>query len=196
MIGPAAIGRRRAALRLLQFLVTAPLLLGEVRGQSSVLSDGASAEVRLKAAFICKFGNYVEWPTGEKKVEEPFVIGALTSSVVVGELTRAAAGHAINGRPIVVRMIAPGDALDGLAIVYVGRSHSARLAELLSAIRGRPILTVTESDQAIDDGSMVNFVTVDDRVRFDIVLPAAERSSLKISGRLLALARKVVGAPS
>jgi hypothetical protein len=43
---------------------------------------------------------------------------------------------------------------------------------------------------------MVNFVVANDRVRFDIALQPAEHSSLKISGRLLTLARKVTGAPS
>lgn len=195
MTRPPAPGRRRAALRIAQFLLAAPILFGEARSQSAVLPDAATAAVRLKAAFICKFGNYVEWPTAEK-ADEAFVIGALTSDSVVDELMRAANGHTINGRPIVVRKLARGDPLDGLAIVYVARSHSERLAEILTSVRGRPILTVTELDQAGSDASMVNFVIVDDRIRFDIALPAAERSSLRISGRLLALARKVVGAPS
>jgi hypothetical protein len=188
--------RRAVVLRGAQMLLLAFLLLGEVRGQSSVLSDAPSAEARLKAAFVCKFGNYVEWPDAAKRSDEPFVIGALASDSVVRELTRAAAGQVVNGRPIAVKRLLRGDSLEGLAVVYVGRTESERLAEVLVSARGRPILTVTESDAAGGDGGMVNFVVVEDRVRFDIALPAAERSSLKISGRLLALARKVTGAPS
>ena len=124
------------------------------------------------------------------------MIGALTDGAGIEELTRAAAGKTVNGKPIVVRQIGNRDALDDVAIVYVGRSHPAPVAETLAALRRRPILTVTESADAQAAGSIVNFVIVDDRVRFDIALPAAEQSNLKISGRLLALARKVTGAPS
>jgi hypothetical protein len=38
---------------------------------------------------------------------------------------------------------------------------------------------------------MINFVLDDRRVRFDIALDTAERSGLKLSSRLLAVARDV-----
>jgi hypothetical protein len=194
---PVAPGRRRFALRLAQLLVGGPLLFGEARAQSSVLPGDTSGEAQIKAAFICKFGNYVEWPARDKRPDgAAFVIGAVTSAKVVDALNRAATGQAVNGRPIVVRKLAKGDPVDDLAVIYVARAQSAELAEVLAAVRGRPILTITESEEASASGSMVNFVVVDDRVRFDIALQPAEHSSLKISGRLLALARKVTGAPS
>jgi len=187
---------RRYALQAAHLLVLALLLFVEARAQSSVLPD-STGEAQIKAAFICKFGNYVEWPAGDKKsADAPFVIGAMTSDAVVSELTRAAAGRTVNGRPIVVRKLARGDPVDDLGIIFVARTHSAALADTLASIRGRPILTITESEGADAAGSMVNFVVVDDRVRFDIALQPAEHSSLKISGRLLTLARKVTGAPS
>ncbi|HEV7577632.1 MAG TPA: YfiR family protein [Caldimonas sp.] len=172
------------------------LALVDARAQPAVAAEAGPAESQIKAAFICKFGNYVEWPTGRKSADAAFVIGALTGSAGVEELTRAAVGRTVNGRPIVVRQLGPRDAIDDVAILYVARSHPAPLAETLAAARRRPILTITEADDALAVGGIVNFVVVDDRVRFDIALPAAEQGNLKISGRLLALARKVVGAPS
>jgi hypothetical protein len=190
-------GRRRAALRVAQLLVASLLLFAEARAQSSVAPAAASGETQIKAAFICKFGNYVEWPAREKRpADAPFVIGVISSGKLVDELVRAASGQTANGRPIVVRKLAKGDPVDDLAVIFVTRGHAAELADALAAVRGRPILTITESDDAPVAGSMVNFVVVDDRVRFDIALQPAEQSSLKISGRLLALARKVTGAPS
>jgi hypothetical protein len=187
---------RRFALQVAHLVLAALLLLADARAQSSVLPDADAAESEIKAAFICKFGNYVEWPSGAKNAGDAFVIGALTSDAVVEQLTKAAAGRTVNGRPIVVRKLAHGDPVDDLAIVFVARTHSAALADTLASIRGRPILAITESEDALAAGSMVNFVVDDDRVRFDIALQAAEQSRLKISGRLLTLARKVTGAPS
>ena len=138
----------------------------------------------------------MEWPSRDGKHAETFVIAALGPDTVTEDLSRAAAGRTVNGRPIVVRKLAKGDSIDDVAIVFIARSHASALGETLAAARGLPILTVTESDEGASAGGMVNFVVVDDRVRFDIALQSAEHSSLKISGRLLSLARKVTGAPS
>ena len=155
------------------------------------------AEYEIKAAFLCKFGNYVEWPSQPGAASEiPFGIGVVASDVVVDELTRVARGQTINGRPIVVRRLVLGDRLDGLDILFVARSHAAQLAETLAAVKGQAILTVTESDPGTAVGGIVNFVVVADKVKFDIALLQAEQSNLKISSRLLGVARAVSGRSS
>jgi hypothetical protein len=70
-----------------------------------------------------------------------------------------------------------------------------RLDELLRPARLLPILTVTESPAALDAGSIINFMIEQERVRFEISLPAAERSGLRVSSRLLAVARRVTRLP-
>jgi hypothetical protein len=195
MISGGAQSWARLRLAAVLVLLAALLVLVEVRAQSAASAEGRSAESQIKAAFICRFGNYVEWPVGKRAPDAPFVIGALAEGPGVEELARAAVGRTVNGRPIVVRRLGPNDPADDVAMLYVARTHSASLTETLAAFRRQPILTVTESDDAFASGSIVNFVVVDDRVRFDIALPAADQSNLKISGRLLALARKVIGAP-
>ena len=178
-----------------RLMLVALLLVADAHAQSSVAAEAGTVESRIKAAFICKFGNYVEWPSGSMRHDGPFVIGVVADDPVVGDLEQAARGHTVNGRPIHVRKLVRGDPVDGLDIVFVGRSGSAWLTETLAAARGQPILTITESGNAADAGSIVNFVVVDDKVRFDIALEPAEHSNLKISGRLLAVARKVTGRP-
>jgi hypothetical protein len=86
----------------------------------------------------------------------------------------------------------PGESLARLHTLFIGQSDAPRLAEMLAAARGQALLTVTESDNAISHGSMINFVAEDQRVRFDIAPASAERSQLKISSRLLAVARRVI----
>jgi len=160
-------------------------------------ADVQTAEYQVKAAFLCKFGNYVEWPAqAAARPDSPFGIGVLASDAVVDELMRAAVGQSVNGRPIAVRRLTHGEPVDGLGIIFIARSHAARLAETLAATKEHPILTVTESDQGTPVGSMVNFVVVADKVKFDIALQPAELSNLKISARLLAVARLVTGKAS
>ena len=80
----------------------------------------------------------------------------------------------------------------GLHLLFVGQSEAGRLAEILGAAKGRPLLVVTETEDALTRGSMINFITVDDKVRFDVALPQAERGQLRISARLLGVARTVI----
>jgi hypothetical protein len=170
-------------------LLTALSAVGSVRAGG----DDSLVEYQVKAAFVCKFGNYIEWPAQALGAAgEPFRIGVLASEAVVEEFRRTAAASAVGGRPVEVRRLARGDPPEGLHALFVSRSMTAQLPALLAAVQGRPVLTVTELDPGGATG-MINFVVVDDKVRFDILLPPALHSGLKISVRLLGVARRVEG---
>jgi YfiR/HmsC-like len=178
---------RRRTLRLVAGI--ASFVLASAPGRAV---DAPPAEYEIKAAFLCKFGHYVSWPESpQAQPHNAFGIGVVASDAIVDTLVRAARGLAIDGRPIAVRALARGDSVDGLHIVFIARSHAARLGETLAATKGRPILTVTEAEPDTPVGSIVNFVIVADKVKFDIALPPAELGRLRISSRLLAVARNV-----
>jgi hypothetical protein len=153
-----------------------------------------AGEVQIKAAFLYKFGGFVEWPPAAfASADNPFVIGVIGADAVAAELEQISAGRTVQGRPVAVKRLRRGDPLSGLHVLFVGQQEAARLVEILAGAKGQPLLVVTESDNALSQGSMINFVAADDRVRFDVALPPAERGRLRISSRLLAVARKVVG---
>jgi len=54
------------------------------------------------------------------------------------------------------------------------------------------VLIVTESRGALAEGSMINFLVSNARVRFEISLPATTRHGLVLSSRLLAVAQSVI----
>lgn len=170
------------------------LLLGMLAAPVVACADAESgAEYQIKAAFVCKFGNYVDWPAEALgRPGEPFRIGVLGDEAVLDVLRRTAAATSVAGRPVEMLALGRGDLPEGLHAVYVTRSMAALVAGVLAATRGRPILTITEIDSGRPAG-MINFVVVDDKVRFDIQLPAAAQSGLKISARLLGVARRIEG---
>ncbi len=173
------------------------LVAAGIAGPCAAQSDAQTAEYRVKAAFLYKFGGYVEWPQGVfAKPDSPIAIGVIGADALAEELARIVAGRTINGRPVTVRKLRPGEAVARLHVLFVGRSDSSRLADILAAAKGQPLLTVTESEEALELGSMINFVVVEDKVRFDIAPPPSESSNLKISARLLGVARKVVSKSS
>ena len=162
-----------------------------------VQADAQADEYRVKAAFLYKFGSYIEWPSGSfASADSPVTIGVMGAEALAEELTQVVAGRNVNGRPVRVRRLRPGDPIAGLHVLFVGRADGGRLAEILAAARGQALLTVTESEDGLELGSMINFVVVEDKVRFDIAPPPSESSNLKISARLLGVARKVVSKSS
>jgi hypothetical protein len=155
-----------------------------------------ATEYRVKAAFVYKFGDYVEWPSDAFATpNSPLVIGVVGADTLADELARIAVGRTIGSRPVAVRKLKHGAPLSGLHVIFIGQSDSRKLAAELDASKGQPALTVTESADGLKLGSMINFVVVSDKVRFDVAVPSAEASRLKISSRLLAVARNVVASP-
>src|SRR5687768_13891237 len=176
------------------------LPLGLVVPGSAGASPGSSAlqasEPRVKAAFLFKFGDYVEWPAGSFEAPTaPLTIGVLDANPLADELAAIVVGRQVGGRPVAVRRLRRGDRMEGLHVLFVGKIASGKLESLLAPIHGRPTLVVTESADGLRGDSVINFVVQSEKVRFDVSLPAAESRGLRVSSRLLAVARKVVEAP-
>ncbi|HKO87785.1 MAG TPA: YfiR family protein, partial [Burkholderiales bacterium] len=81
-----------------------------------------------------------------------------------------------------------------LHILFIAKSEMWRLSALAPILHARGVLIATESDGALDQGSAINFLVSDRRVKFEVSLDTAEKSGLKVSSRLLAVANRVVGA--
>ena len=176
------------ARRLRVALFAAIALLGYVAAPAA---QTATSERSVKAAFLYKFTEYVDWPATAAAQNAPFTIGVLGSGAFADELLRMTEDRSVDQRFIHVRRVAADDALDDLQVLFVAGDQRGRLEEILSPAQGRPILTVTESEGALADGSIVNFTVMGDRVRFEISLDAADASRLKVNSRLLAVAQSI-----
>ena len=153
----------------------------------------AASEIQVKAAYLYQFGGFVEWPPQAFATPDgAFSIGLIGADAMAAELEQIVATRVVQGRQVVVRRLDPGEPLAGLQVLFVGGAAAGRLPEILSAAKGAPLLVVTETEDALSQGSIINFVAVGNRVRFDVALPAAARSRLRISSRLLGVARRVV----
>jgi hypothetical protein len=154
-------------------------------------------EAQVKAAFLYKFCAYVDWPAQAfARPDSPFVIGVIDSDPFADILEQTTAGRNVNGRPVEVHRLKRGASLAGLQIAFVAGPEAGALTNVVASGKGQSVLIVTEADRGLTQGSMINFVLDQDRVRFDISPTSAEQNNLKISSRLLSVARKVVGRSS
>jgi hypothetical protein len=152
-------------------------------------SIDSASEKSIKAAYLYKFADYVEWPA--EVLEDPTIpltIGVVADDVLAGELEKITRGRAAHGRTILVRRVAPREPLDGMHVLFVGSAGTDDLADLMSAARQHAVLVVTETGNALELGSVINFRPIDQRIRFEVSLDSADRSGLKLSARLLAVA--------
>lgn len=177
----------------MRFLVAAAAAVA-VLACAGVRAQGPAQaqEHEVKAAFLFKFPAFVEWP-GQPGPEVPFVIAVVGAPEIAAELRALAQGRSFNGRPIQVREPAE-NGVQGAHMVFVGRAAGARLVPIARAVAGAPVLLVSESPGALEQGSMINFVLSEGRVRFDVALDTADAAKLRINARLLAVANSVRGA--
>lgn len=143
----------------------------------------------VKAAFITKFVPFVEWPDG--------IFYAPAGSVricVVGQdpfgdlLDRVAAGQSIAGHPLIVQRLTVINRDSGCQIVFAAGSAEQPVADILQTVRGLPVLTMTDDAADAQSRGIINFVIIDNRVRFEIDDNAAAANGLTISSKLLSLA--------
>jgi len=148
-------------------------------------------EASVKAAYIYKFLPYVDWPPASfANADAPQVIGVMSADAVLAELEQLVAGRRVNGRALIVRKVAAGDALEGIHVLYLGRG--TRAPAVMPQVAGKAILVITDAPAGLAEGGALNFILVDGRVRFEAAPAAAERSGLRLSSRLLAVAERVV----
>jgi hypothetical protein len=153
----------------------------------------AALPQRIKAALLYKFTSYVQWPDRMFHApDSPIVIGVSGSDGVAAELERAVAGRRVGDRPVSIRRLAPGALPNACCHVLFVGNGAQQAGELLEHVGGNAVLTVTEAIGALPKGSVINFLEVDDRIRFDISRETAERNGLQLRSQLLAVARQVV----
>ena len=146
-------------------------------------------EQAIKAAFLYKFLGYVEWRRGAlAEPASPIVIGVLGADDIAEALRTLASGRAVGDHPIEVRRVHPGDPLERIHMLFVGRTESSRVAQLAPVAQQHGVLLVTDFEGALDEGSAINLLVIGNRVRFEVSLDATEKSGLRLSSRMLAVA--------
>jgi YfiR/HmsC-like len=149
-------------------------------------------EDEVEAAFLYRIAGYVEWPP-EAFSGQDFTIAVLGSDSIARELQRLLPNHSLKNRPAQVRRIRGLDELGDAQILFVGPRYNDELMRLIARVANRPVLVVTASDHGLDQGSCVNFLVIDRRVRFEVSLTVADRVGLKVSSELLSVAIRVQG---
>lgn len=150
-------------------------------------------EYAIKAAFLYHFLTYVEWPSDAfDSPDEPFVIGVFKTDPFGEVLDKIAETKTAGGRPILVRRLNSMSDVTDCHILFVPKSVPMETQDaVLAALRGSHVFAVGESDDFVDRGGAAQFFLEGNKVRFTFNTDAVENKSLKISSKLLSLAKSL-----
>lgn len=150
-------------------------------------------EDAVKATFLTRFASFIEYPAGAfVSAEAPLVICVSGDPSIAALTEQAAANQRIDGRPLEVRRVGAVDHDSGCHVIYLAGVDGQSVSAALGALRGVPVLTVTDGAHGRTRGA-IHFVLSDGRVRFHIDRNAADAGRLGMSARLLNIALSVRG---
>jgi hypothetical protein len=161
---------------------------------SNLPANSTAEEYAVKAAFLFHFAQFVDWPEETfKDAKSPLTYCTIGDDPFHGSLDAALNGKSIGARSFRVQHFKLAQEIQECQVLFIGAGEREFLPAILAGIKGKSALTVGESEHFVLEGGMIGFLLEENKIRFEINLETAERAKLKISARLLVLAKSVIG---
>ena len=137
---------------------------------------------KAQTLFIYNFSRLIEWPANYRS--GPFVIGVLGASEVTVELEAYTKGKKVGAQDIsIIRYKTPQE-ITTCHILFVPFSKTKQVPEILGILNGKSTLIITEKAGALDEGSAINFVILQDKMKFELKPENAVKFGIKFSSKL------------
>jgi hypothetical protein len=198
------------------YILVVLMLLAAVVTSTAIAADSVEKRGRkIKAAFLYNFINFVEWPKEKMSdSDEPVIIGVVGMAEAT-KVFKAIAKKEIKGKKIVVKQFVNFcgsankakesktkdkwnldiESLKKCHIVFISECKSISKDDtkaIIDALKGTSVLTVGEKAGFLENGGIVNFLTEDKKIRFEVNLYSAKQNKVKIRSKLLKLAKRVI----
>jgi hypothetical protein len=137
---------------------------------------------KAQTLFIYNFSRLIEWPANYRT--GPFIIGVLGASEVTIELEAYTKGKKVGAQDInIIRYKTPQE-ITTCHILFVPFAKTKQVPEILGILNGKSTLIITEKAGALDEGSAINFVILQDKMKFELKLENAVKFGIKFSSKL------------
>jgi hypothetical protein len=148
-------------------------------------------EHEVKAAFIHNFTKFIDWsPDSFESETSPIRIGIMGKGPIDNPLMKLN-GKKVQKRYVEVSRVNNLNNANEYHIIFINRSEKRRVRSILRTLKGTGILTVGDTPGFAEQCGVINFYLKNGKVRFEINVEASRRENLKISSKLLRLARIV-----
>lgn len=158
----------------------------------TIRGEIVSREYQLKAVFLYRFTQFVDWPAASFPTPQtPIIIGILGRDPFGTVLDAAIHGEKVHNRPLSIQRFQSFQEATNCHVLFISAAEASRLPKVLAALDGRSILTVGETEDFASRGGMIQFITERNRIHFRINLQATRAAGFEISSKLLELAEIV-----
>ena len=144
-------------------------------------------EYQVKAVFLFNFAQFVSWPSPQP-ADAPFVIGIVGDDPFDSYLDETVRGEKVNNRLLTTQRFRRGRDPRNCNILFISQSESDRAAQIVSNLKGRSVLTVSDIDGFANLGGMIELFTEKNKIHMRINLEAVRAANLKVSSKLLRVA--------
>jgi len=146
-------------------------------------------EYNLKAAFIYNFTRFIEWDTLNNRGE--FIIGVINSSPITVALEDLARTKTVNNKKIIIRHFYTAEEISECNILFISENSKISLREILDKTKSKNTLTISEQEGYAKQGTAINFIIVNSKLKFEANTKAINSAGLTASSQLLKLAEIV-----
>jgi len=171
------------------------LLVGSIGAREAAAQTGAPSQTDVEAVYLYNFAKFVRWPPAPEQ-QGPFTICVAGQNALLDRLTKIVAGERLDSRPYATRLIQTAQDEPGCNIVYMSELPKDRADSILKFAADKPVLTVSDMPDFLSRGGMIQFLTINKRVRFSVNLQPVGHSGISLSSELLKVAVTVSGSPA
>jgi len=169
--------------------LAAVISLVAVAGSSIGAARLDPTEYGLKSVFLYQFCRFMEWPSAAfSSPNDPLIIGVVGEDPFGSLLREAVAGETYHGRPIRIEHYRSARDIKRCHLLFVSRSEVDEMAEILSRVSGKNVITVGETDGFLDRGGMIALTADHDRVRLRVNASNLRAANVDVSSKLLRVA--------
>lgn len=154
--------------------------------------NGKPEDYQVKAVYLFNFTQFVEWPPSAFQDDDaPLIVGVLGEDPFGTYLEEVIDGEQINGRALSIRRYEREEEVREGHVLFINLTDPDQIARTLERLKGRRILTVSDYDGFLEAGGMIQFISANDNLQFQINPEAASAADLKISSKLLRVAEVI-----
>jgi hypothetical protein len=167
------------------------LLTGVVFAQSETPVSMADQRARSVTQVVLGILSYARWPVEPAQLRLCVVGPTEYTDDLVKGTTQS------TGRPVTVRRLLADNPsiVSECDAVYIGKLTDDERRQLFASLTGRPVLSISESDDQCTVGSLFCLKVTDDQVSFEVNLDSVARSGVRIHPSVLQLSRRKPAAP-
>jgi len=148
------------------------------------------SEYQVKAVYLFNFLNFVDWPEAVfAHPNSPMNLCILGEDPFDKVIDLTFEGKMVGQRRVIIHRLHDMGLDQACHLLFISASEVERMVGIVGSVHNKPILTIGDVKGFVNLNGMIQFVIVDNKIRFQVNRTAIKNASLYMSANLLRLAQ-------